>query len=712
MARIAEYNEYDCLSTLRLRDWLLAQVGDAAGDGGRIETPDLAEPDESGQVGESPEHDALGEALLAFAGESGDRTSDEQAVAMLSAALGYHWREEKPFWWAHYDRLLNEPSDWSDARGTLVSEPDAVEVLQDWRVPPGKQTARRRLRMIGRLEPGSDLRPGASAVALYDSPVPECARTSSNGIRGWLAGAVVVEVTAGTEGSPDLDVIVVDEALPRHGCLHDVLPMALAPAPGPTTGPLRAAIRQVAQDALAELQASPTQPHLPDQPALDLLRRIAPRTRSGGPLRTVAGGATAYVDALTTALLDLDDSYLAVQGPPGTGKMYTGSYVIARLVERGWRVGVVAQSHAVVENMLTAVSEAGVPPEQIGKKPAVGAAAQEVRPWQVLSGGKDPFGQFFARQDGGYVVGGTAWDLVNAARIPPERYDVLAIDEAGQFSLANTIAVSGAARNLLLLGDPQRLPQVSQGRHPEPVDRSALGWLADGHDTLPTELGYFLAHTWRMHPALCAVVSHLAYADRLSSVPATAERSLAGVVPGIRVVQVEHARNSVASPEEADEVVRQVRDLIGRRWCDPRGGTSGTPVDRPLEPKDVLVVAAYNAQVWTIQRALDAAGVTGVQVGTVDRFQGKGAPVVIMSMAASSTEDVPRGMEFLLSRNRINVAVSRGMWCAVVVRSRRLTDYLPARPEQLEELGAFLGLGAGGSRPSPASRQTISQAWA
>jgi hypothetical protein len=446
-------------------------------------------------------------------------------------------------------------------------------------------------------------------------------------------------------------------------------------------------IRTLAEQVAAGL------PALPDQPALDLLRRVPPRTRSGDRLPAVIEGLHGYIDAITAAVLDLDGSYLAVQGPPGTGKTYTGARVIAGLVARGWRIGVVAQSHAVVENMLSAIAGAGVPQAQLGKRPN-GASEPSAR-WTQLTP-DSAFGRFYAAQDGGYVLGGTAWDFTNVNRLPGTPLDLLVIDEAGQFALADTVAVSVAARNLLLLGDPQQLPQVTQGTHPEPVDRSALGWLTDGHDTLPDELGYFLARSWRLHPALCAAVSQLSYDGRLTSVDAAAERSLDGIEPGVHCVRVEHTGNAVSSVEEADAVVRLALDVIGRRWCDPRRDAPALGVDRPLGQGDVMVVAAYNAQVWTVRRALDAAGLRAVRVGTVDKFQGQEAPVVLVSMAASSPDDVPRGMEFLLDRNRINVAVSRGQWCALIVRSTALTDYLPTTPDGLEELGAFIGLCASG----------------
>jgi len=646
------------------------------------------------------------------------RTPDRQAVAMLAACLRYHQREEKPFWWAHYDRLLSDPDEWTDRRSTFVA--DSVSVVEPWHVPAGKRAARRLLRMVGQTEPGSDLRVGAQPFALYDAPVPAGAGTSDRGTRGWTGGITVLEV--GVENAPEpaearggdqhgdhsrsapRDVLVVADQPATALARHDLLPMALVPGAPPQTAGITRVIRGLAERVAAGL------PDLPDQPALDLLRRVPPRTRSGA-LPAVAEGPRGYIDAITAAVLDLDDSYLAVQGPPGTGKTYTGARVIAGLVARGWHVGVVAQSHAVVENMLTAIAGAGVPAAQLGKKP--NGSTDPAAPWCSLAP-DSAFVRFYATQAGGYVVGGTAWDFTNDKRLPGAPLDLLVIDEAGQFALADTVAVSVAARNLLLLGDPQQLPQVTQGTHPEPVDRSALGWLTDGHDTLPDDLGYFLARSWRMHPALCAAVSHLSYDGRLTSVDAAAERSLDGIEPGIRSVRVEHTGNAVASVEEADAVVRLALDVVGRRWTDPRRDAPHLAVDRLLDQGDVMVVAAYNAQVWTVRRALDAAGLRAVRVGTVDKFQGQEAPVVLVSMAASSPDDVPRGMEFLVDRNRVNVAVSRGQWCAVVVRSTALTDYLPTTPEGLEELGAFIGLcgqarGAAAAAKASASGSTRRQ---
>lgn len=272
--------------------------------------------------------------------------------------------------------------------------------------------------------------------------------------------------------------------------------------------------------------------------------------------------------------------------------------------------------------------------------------------------------------------------------MPRGHLDLLVVDEAGQFSLAPTIGASVAAKRLLLLGDPQQLPQVSQGSHAEPVDESALGWLMGDHDTLPAEFGYFLGTSYRMHPALCRKVSTLSYDGRLAAAPEAAARRLEGVSPGLHVVSLPHTGNRVESPEEAAAVVEQVRSYVGAMWTDL--DDAATP--RPLGAGDVLVVAPYNAQVALIREALARAGLWEVRVGTVDRFQGREAPVAIVSMTASSHGDVPRGMGFLLSRNRINVAVSRAKWRAVVVRSEALTSFMPGSTAGVLDLGAFIGL--------------------
>ncbi|HWH98475.1 MAG TPA: DEAD/DEAH box helicase, partial [Pseudolysinimonas sp.] len=398
-------------------------------------------------------------------------------------------------------------------------------------------------------------------------------------------------------------------------------------------------------------------------------------------------GIDGIPSAIVETLRRVDGSYLAVQGPPGSGKTYVGAKVIAHLVtELGWKVGVVAQSHEVIENLMRRVLSEGVPAERMGKKPPGGGYA-EPPGWTVLDRNEDipPF--VSAHHDAGFVLGGTAWDFANAGKVPRDGLDLLVIDEAGQYSLANTIAVSVSAKRLLLLGDPQQLPQVTTGTHPEPIDTSALGWLSDGHDVLPDHLGYFLEETWRMHPDLTTAVSALSYESRLRANPSTLDRHLDGVAPGLHAVPVEHLGNSVESVEECAAVVALVKHHLGMPWRDPSTGR-----DDAIRPTDLIVVAPYNAQVDLLRRTLTAGGLGEVPVGTVDKFQGQEAAVAIVSLTASSAADVPRGISFLLQRNRLNVAISRGKWAAYLVHSPALRDYLPHTPQGLAELSGFIRL--------------------
>jgi uncharacterized protein len=660
---IARYNTYDCISTLRLRDWLLARAASASRDslpeaGGRLpfDLP-VREPD--------PVYLQL--AALSAAVPLAERSADDTALALASAAIDYHRREQKSFWWQHFSRLTGPIDEWADTRDVLVVT-EAV-VLRDWFREGRQRSDRRRLGLRGILAPGSSIKPGQSPFIVYDAPYPPILRGREPGARTAHSRVTVVEVL-------DDSTIVVDEVLEKDAPHYDELPVALTPGTPPPPG---TQVDAIAEWGRAILNAHPEP--LAD-PAYDVLRRRPPRATLA-PVVVDAEGVGDVASALVASLLTLDHSYLAVQGPPGTGKTYTGSHVIARLVhEHGWKIGVVAQSHAAVENMLRAVVGAGVDRSLVGKKASASGPGTDGDESEFTVLSPTDFAGFTSR-DGGYVVGGTAWDFSNASRIPRQSLDLLVVDEAGQFSLASTIASAVAATRLLLLGDPQQLPQVSQGTHPEPVDESALGWISAGHDVLPPEFGYFLATSWRMHPAVCAPVSELSYEGRLVS--HASDRLLEAVEPGLHAVPVDHAERSTSSPEEAAAVIAVVASVLGRTWWS--AGAS-----RPLDESDVIVVAPYNAQVELLRQSLARAGYAAIPVGTVDKFQGREAAVAIVSLAASSADDVPRGLEFLLMANRLNVAISRAQWAAYLVYSPALTDALPKSEESLAQLSAFIRL--------------------
>jgi uncharacterized protein len=660
---LADYNRYDCVSTRRLRDWLV----DLARGAGLVPAA-APEPDEKAYE-PSVRSVVLGGLALSHAPDG----AAAQTLRLAAAAIDYYPREAKSFWATHFLRLREPVSVWEETRDVIALDASRCRVVDDWHRPEGRRVDVRTVELRGELAPGTRVSEGGEPFALYELPAPFPTEVRPR----WIHVDRRVKVVDVHD-----DGVTIEETAVDGFTWHD-MPVALTPA-----APPRALNQQVAIDAWADalIEAAPA---LPEDPATDILARRPPRTLTGG-LPSSEGDD---VDTIVRAVLDLDRSYLAVQGPPGTGKTYVGSHVISRLVrEHGWRVGVVAQSHAVIENMLDRVIAAGVPAAQVAKAPKDPASTDHG--FTVIT--KNGVAEFAASHaTTGFVVGGTAWDFAHEGRIPRGGLDLLVIDEAGQFSLASTIAVSLASSRLLLLGDPQQLPQVSQGTHPEPVDTSALGWVMDSSDVIDPSYGYFLARTWRMHPAVAEPVSRLSYEGELAAHPSTALRTLDGIQPGVHGVAVPHRGNATQSPEEADTVVAIVRDLLGRAWRGIHFSDDGAsqPEDaRPLGQNDLIVVTPYNAQQVLVEEALARAGYRDIPVGTVDKFQGQEAAVAIVSLAASSGRDAPRGLEFLLLRNRLNVAVSRAMHTAYVVYSPGLLDDLPYTAEGVARLSGFARL--------------------
>ena len=390
------------------------------------------------------------------------------------------------------------------------------------------------------------------------------------------------------------------------------------------------------------------------------------------PLQLVADAGESPSELVVRAGRALSGQVLAVQGPPGSGKTTTGAALIRALLDDGLTVGVTALSHKVINNLLIAVD-----------RPAL-------QKWDELKDeGSDQIRVADANDDvvsgltnaTANLVGGTAW--LWAREDMQGLVDVLVIDEAGQFSLANAVAVSSAARSMVLLGDPQQLTQPTQAVHPDGAGISALDHLLDGHDTIPPDRGVFLDKTYRMHPAITAFVSQTSYDGRLASVEGLgAQRIQAGGVlsgSGLRWVPVAHKGNTSASDEEASVVAALVKDVCGGTWLDAKG------VERRVTLDDVLVVAPYNRQV---ARLLDKLPV-GARVGTVDKFQGQQAPVVIYSTASSSADEAPRGVDFLYDLHRLNVAVSRAKALTAIVASPDLLDAEVHNPEQLRAVNAL-----------------------
>ena len=386
-------------------------------------------------------------------------------------------------------------------------------------------------------------------------------------------------------------------------------------------------------------------------------------------------------DAARRLVPALREDYLAIQGPPGSGKTTLGAELIVDLVVAGKRVGVTANSHKVIGLLLDkadACARARGVTVRIGQKGTdEDCTSVAARCFKDNAAARAALA---AREVD--VVGGTTWLWTREDMV--QSVDVLFVDEAGQMSLANVVASAPAADSLILLGDPQQLDQPLQGSHPPGADRSALAHLLDDERTMPPAMGLFLERTWRLHPLICAFTSQVFYEDRLQPEPGRERQRLLGVAPltgaGLRFRGVTHAGNDNESVEEAAVVARLVRELAaaGATWVDAEG------LERPVGIGDVLIITPYNAQVAAIARALQ-----GANVGTVDKFQGQEKPVSIYSMATSSADEAPRGMEFLYSLNRLNVATSRAQCVTAVVASPDLLRVRCRNPRQMRLANAL-----------------------
>jgi uncharacterized protein len=388
---------------------------------------------------------------------------------------------------------------------------------------------------------------------------------------------------------------------------------------------------------------------------LALLRNDPPRPREGGP------AGVRFTDSIEDAkkwVLELDGTFVPIQGPPGTGKTWTGGHMIHALVKAGRRVGVTAMSHAAIDNLLSQTLEifgkAGDLALLNGARHNASDSTPEspslARPSSPKASANPKFN----------LVAGTTWFFANA-EMRENPVDVLIIDEAGQLALADTVAATGAARNVVLLGDPSQLAQVASASHPDGSGASVLEHVLGEHATVPDDRGMFLSVTRRMHPDVCDFISSAFYEGRLASHPSCAVQSTA-FGTGLRWLRAEHAGRSKESPEEALLVATQIAGMTGATWTDVEGTT------RALTATDFMVVAPYNDQVRRIRAVLESDPRTrGVPVGTVDKFQGQEAAVVFFTMTTSTAADMPRDPRFLFSRSRLNLALSRARCLAYIV---------------------------------------------
>jgi uncharacterized protein len=635
------YNEDDCRSAASLRNWLEDERKQLEGAGTVIPRPAIGDGAPSEELDERQKRVAVlaGQLVKNIPLDPAARSDEEAAAWMLAQLLDWHRRENKANWWEGYRLAGLDDEELLDERVALSGLRFMERIAVERMIP------------VDRYE--------------FDKQETEVRTEKDLYHRGAKIGSVFginavnrtvdVKKTRNTADVHPTSVYIWDRPLGVGEHADALLRIGTW-------------VAENGVDAVGIYRA-----------ARDLLLRKPPRLIAPHTIAAAIGE-----DARTTACRvagNLDLSVFAIQGPPGAGKTYTGARMICQLVKQGRKIGITALSHKVIQKLLNEVVEAARDDHVDGIKcmqrmnkgeetPDIPIARQNGIAWAALQSGS------------ANVVGGTSWLWAPAQSF--EAVDLLFIDEAGQMALADVIAVAHAAKNLVLIGDPQQLERPLKGSHPPGAEKSALEHLLGEHRTIPETMGLLLPETWRMHPRICDFTSELFYEGRLGARGFTRNRVLQGHPwldgAGLWFVPVRHEGNRNSSPEEVAVIARIVDSLLRHevRWF------YGVGNSRPLELMDILIVAPYNAQVADLLTQLPEA-----RIGTVDKFQGQEAPVVIYSLTTSSPEDAPRGMEFLYSLNRLNVATSRAMSNVIVVGNPRLFEPQCRSPRQMQLANAF-----------------------
>ena len=637
-AIVQGYNRDDCLSALALRQWLEDIRSKLVAEGAAIKRPVAGEGDPSAAVSEWQVRiePVITRLVAGMPADPAERTEEQQARWMLANLLDWHRREDKASWWEYF-RLRDLSAE------ELMDERAALAGLTFIGVAGG--TAKAPVHRYGFPLQDSELRGGESLHRVGGEKL------------GTLDAICPESRTADIKKRKDSA-----DVHPPAVFAHDMVDTKVL------AESLFSICEGVASHGLSGAGLAGT--------TSDLLLRRPPRF-GGEPLRKE--GESGFDAALRIAT-KLSGDVLAIQGPPGSGKTFTGARMIRDLIANGARIGVTANSHKVIRHFLDEILRAAA--ERGAAVKCIQKVSDEIDDGGEILVTRDNAEVFSALGSTCQVAGGTAWLWAR----PEARWsvDVLFIDEAAQMSLANVLAISPAGKNLVLLGDPQQLDQPIQGSHPEGTDVSALTYLLGGHQTIEMDRGLFLEETWRLHPLICDFTSEMFYEGRLQPRPGLENQTVVSAGPlsgsGLRFLPVNHTGNQNSSPEEADRIQALVQEMLGNNsaWIDRDG------VERQLTLDDILIIAPYNAQVFVLQERLP-----GARIGTVDKFQGREAPIAIYSLTTSSPADAPHGMEFLYSLNRLNVATSRARCLSVVAGSPALLEPECRTPRQMQLANAL-----------------------
>ena len=674
---LAKYNRNDCYSTIHLRTWLEQR---------RAELLSLLHEDEAAMLvrphlNTVVDDESIGTGLVAqlnvgrFEPELSEEDADRLGHRWLMADLLDFHKRERSVEVFEFLQMVNK------TETELFDDPNVIaglEFLDELETNPASGRRNHSVIRRYRFDPNQltklDIGDQITATNYYSPPRPDGERTPKPSLSFERLdidqGIVDLRISSSTFPIPDPVAIFENRSINKKGF----------------------------EDALIELATLVLDGSDETFPAShDLLRRTPPRLRHLSLNKLNQEGEIDW-KSISQVAADLDHSYFVIQGPPGTGKTYSSAKAILELVCNGHRIGIAANTHNAVEQLLSEIADHAIDfgfsddePLTVLHKPRDGVdSAFQSTTSSVTVTVKTDNNKVSAEVPKHHIVAGTSFLFTSSAM--RQAVDILFIDEAGQLSLADTLGASLSAKNLVLVGDPQQLKQPTKAAHPGHSGLSGLEYINQEADVVPPDYGVLLNVTRRMHPSITSFISEQVYESKLHSEIQCASQEIVGddsfSGSGLRWIPVEHIGRSTYSPEECEVIVALYYRMIGKTFTDKEG------VSRPITSEDLFVIAPYNHQTHKLRQGLlahakaVASGVTDElvkrRVGTVDKAQGDEAPVVIISYTSSSAEDVPRGMEFHYSKNRFNVAVSRAKALAIVVANPRLLDVTCKTIEQVK----------------------------
>jgi len=652
---IREYNIDDCNSTQELTQWLRhEQLSNKISYLGPTHEDTKRENEEQTEVSH------LRDQLLRMA-DNEDCSDKKSVMKNLAWILEFHKRENKPTWWRLFDRLKQTEIDLRDDMDCLVD-------LQRTSRNPFLPTPRSRNQVFEfSFDPNQPFKETAKSFYVLDK---ENTKVTVN----------YIELEKGLIGLQSKDTPPVRLSLvPDHYISPHPIPNAIL-------------------DVIKHIIESDFSPSA----IVDFLLRTPPKFFDGPktPIVSSSLSGEAFIESIISATNQLNSSYLCIQGPPGAGKTYTAQNIIVDLMSKGKRIGISSNSHKAVINLMSGVADYLLTNNIKGQLIKVGGDADDlIFVKKNVKFKKDAKACGDELNSSPLCIGGTAWVFCNAKLTEEqglEKFDYLFIDEAGQVSIANLIGMSRIAKNIILIGDQMQLGQPMQGSHPDESGQSILEYLLEDQSTVSPNMGVFLPMTYRMNPAVCRLLSDQVYDGRLNSTEDT-KRHIVDVPSeslsknhGIHFMPVIHEGNTQGSEEEVEAIQKLTQKLIGMPYWPKKEGDK----NRSIGWTEILFVAPYNYQVNLLKAALDK----DARVGSVDKFQGQEAPIVFVSMCASDASESPRGIDFLFSKERLNVAISRAQSLAIVVGSPKLATTPVSNIRQMELVNFYAEIVRHGSQ--------------